>query len=203
VNETEFKDAIQRDFWKHKIRHKREECVGTLLYDHVIGRNTGISGFADFASHSGKWFVECKLKPSAAEVSRGLGQCLFYKRFLKGYQGFLVYPKSEDWTFGSDQILNDLCAEYGIHLCDETGLARDIRRWINGKEPFSVALSKFIDEHKAEKGWDWAFTEFYRLNEIEPEPEGNIHSPFPEANPNPKPAPGNSLRKMVLEAAGI
>lgn len=158
LTEAEFKKELRDDLINAGHWSKREYYVGTLAGNDWC--KSGVSGFIDLVSVKTKWFAECKLSASTAALTRGLGQCLFYKHFLKEFRAFLVYPTEGNGLFFETDLMRDICWGHGVVLTCNRGIEREINRWIAGKPPFFAALNDYT---RGKPDRIKAMNEFYEM----------------------------------------
>jgi hypothetical protein len=158
VTEKAFKESLRRQLSEAGIWCRPEFYVGNLMG--AGWSKTGVSGFVDIASPKQKWFAECKLSASTAALSRGLGQCLFYKHFLPEFRAFLAFPTEGNTLFDTG-IMRKVCWSHGVVLTDNKGIEDEVSRWITGRQPFFVALNDYIKDREDKPT---AIGEFYELD---------------------------------------
>jgi hypothetical protein len=98
-------------------------------------------GYVDLFSRKGRWFVECKLRPTTSAISHALGQCLFYRHFLPDCQGFIVYPELHLDLAANIDLMERIFWDHRIILCSEDWLTEEIARFQQGKPPQLVSRS--------------------------------------------------------------
>jgi hypothetical protein len=123
-NENEFKEAIAETLNSVDLYFTRECLISGGRFDANIPYDPKLNLYADFYIWGKeRAIIECKLKPSAATIARGLGQCLLYRHKTGAKHIVLCMPEfyKFDWGFNYWDW-EHLCKKYDIGFATEENL---------------------------------------------------------------------------------
>lgn len=120
-SEKEFKKRIGEILRSADILSRPEYRISGGGWNHDLPYDPKLNLYADFyISGTQQVIIECKMKPSAANIARGLGQCLLYRHSTRVKHYILCMPEFYrfDWAFNYWNC-EELCKKYSIGFATE------------------------------------------------------------------------------------
>ena len=129
-SEREFKSTIAGILKKARLRFTTERLISGGKFDEHLPYDPKLNLYADFyILGKEQAIIECKLKPSAACIARGLGQCLLYRHNTRVKHFVLCMPAfyKINWGFNYWDY-ERLCRKYDVGFATEENIINVLKR---------------------------------------------------------------------------